>query len=389
MKQNLGNILLLLLLHTTLFGNELATYTLHANKTDAHPYEPILITFTATQHDHSTNMFFFLTPQTNDNAHIELLSKKTEEKGYRTVQTTFRYLFYAFNAASIQLHFDFIIKTASNTAIAQVYTGGRDNVKWIDTTDSHQKVTPLTFHISPFKHPVALIGDFKLQESITQATLAPYEALHIRYILEGEGVITPHFTPLIPPKNTTLFQEKITHTNKPSTQGYHIKKEYLYALSSDTNFTIASHTIPIYSPRKKRYYTLHLKHHLIEVKKIDPNTIIDTTDAPKTEPLINSQTLQNIFILLFVFCSGYLGGYLHKTKQKKHAPQNSLEKIKHANNPQELLVLLLTYENIPELKTYINELEEMIYTKKVTNFPKLHKKLIKMLQIKTLFKNSE
>ncbi|MEO1937282.1 MAG: hypothetical protein ABGW85_01470, partial [Sulfurimonas sp.] len=79
MKNIHGRLLLLLLIVSGLYANELVDFSLRANK--KHPYvkEAVELTFTAEQKDRSDVMFFFLEAKKSPDYKITLLKKEANE----------------------------------------------------------------------------------------------------------------------------------------------------------------------------------------------------------------------------------------------------------------------------------------------------------------------
>ncbi len=377
MKKNLGKILpLFLLFTTTLFAQTLAKYHLSANKTKAYVKEAVEITFKADQLDHRDVMFFFVTPKKSDDYEIKLLNKKTTELSYHNYTTTFTYILFPLKAKELRVAFDFTIKVASDEAVAQVYTGSRDNVKWIDTEDTNVTVPPLKLQIKQLPQPVDLVGDFTLKSKINTTTINQYESLHLLYTLKGKGYKDNNITLLHPQKDVTLFSEINDAYSKLTKDGYLIHREYIYALSSEKDFTIEAISLKAYSPKLQKFYTLTTPSYKINVEKIDTSTLLDDKESPNTQPFIRIDTIKELFIYLLIFGSGYLSALIQNKKQKKIKQPTKYDDITQSNSPHELIVILLNRYNIKELEPFIKELEMIKYKRSSKTFKEVKKEIL-------------
>jgi len=380
MKKNLGKILpLFLLFTTTLFAQTLAKYHLSANKTQAYVKEAVEITFQADQLDHTDVMFFFVSPKKSDDYEIKLLNKKTTELSYHNYTTTFTYILFPLKAKELRVAFDFTIKVASDEAVAQVYTGSRDNVKWIDTEDTNVTVPPLKLQIKQLPQPVDLVGDFTLESKINTTTINQYESVHLLYTLKGKGYKDNNITLLHPQKGVTLFSEINDAYSKLTKDGYLIHREFIYALSSEKDFTIEAISLKAYSPKLQKFYTLTTPPYKINVEKIDTSTLLDDKESPNTQPLITLETIKTFFIYLLIFISGYISALIQNKKQKSKKQEKKYEDIAKTKSPKELIFVLLHKYSDRDINSFIKELESMEYKKSNKSFTALKKDLLKSL----------
>jgi hypothetical protein len=378
MNINLGKIFpLILWLSLTLHAQKQVQYNLHASNPTPVVKEAVTITFQATQLDHTNMMFFFLEPQKSDDYKIELLSKKTTELSYHNTTTTFTFILFPLKAKELRVAFDFTIKVASDEAVAQIYTGGRDNVKWIDTDDTKLPISPLILKVKKLQKNVDLVGDFTLSSQIDKKKINPYESVNIIYTLKGDGYKEKKLPLLGDIPHVTLFSEIRDRDLKLTQEGYKIHREFLYALSADQNFTVPSVTLQAYSPKHHKFYTLSTPTYPINVEKLKTTTLLDEKEAPNTQPLITLETLQTFFIYLLIFASGYASGFIQKNRRKKPKKEKKYEDIKQASSPKELLRVLFSNYDEELLKASITELELLEYKKGVKNFQTIKKEILK------------
>jgi len=382
MKKSLGKILLILIIFTLpLFANELATYTLRSNKSDVYIKEAVEITFVAKQQDHTNVMFFFLKPKPSADYEIKLLNKKTTELSYHNFTTTFKYILFPLKAKELHVDFDFTIKEASDEAVAQVYTGSRDNVKWIETVDTKVPLQTLQIRVKPFQKHVDLVGDFTLNTKINKKEINQYESLNLLYVLKGKGYKDDKFTLLKNIKGVSIFSEVHDAYAKLSADGYSIKRDFTYALSAKTSFTIPAITLQAYSPTKQQYYTLKTQAYKIKVDKIATSTLLDDEESPSTEPLISAQTIKQFFIYLVVFITGYMTAIYAPQRHIPKSEPKEYEDIEKARTAKELLNILTHNYDTKDIEQEIKLLEVITYkNNQEINLGKLKSNIVKKLK---------
>ena len=381
MKKNLGKLFLLLLLPVLLFGQkELATHTLSANKESAYIKEAVAITFTAVQKDHEDVMFFFLNPKKSDAYDITLLNKATKKIGYHNYTTTFTYLLFPLKEGKIKVDFDYTIKTASDDAVAQVYIGSRDNVKWIDTVDTIMPTQSVILSIKPLAKDIELVGDFKLTAALKNNTIDQFSTAHIVYTLNGVGYVNKTFAPLKKIDKATLFNDTLDRAFKTTKNGQVLEREYIYAISGDDDFTIPKIKIKAYSPRSHTYYTLEELAHDITVSKIDPNTLLDEKEFPKAQS-VDFSWLLNAVIALCIFIAGFISAKLSTDiRLPWRINRERFKDIKESKDAKALLIVLLNKYNTIAMQPYVAQLEVIAYKKiNINNFKKVKKEIIKIL----------
>ncbi len=359
MKNALGKIIIFIYFGSVLLASPLATYTLNASNNNPKLKEALEIKFTAIQKNHEDVMFFFLEPKKSPDYKILLLKKDSKELSYHNKKTTFSFLLFALKSGSVKVDFDFTIKTASDKAVAQVYEGSRDNVKWIETDNTKIKINPLVLNVEKLAWHVDLVGNFKLTSTIDKTDIDAYESTNIKYHLIGVGYDDIDIDFIKKPKGVKLFCDKTQHNTKTTKDGYKIDMEYNYALIHTKSFNVEEKEIKCYSPKTDTYYTLKTKPYTINVSKLGTQTLIDKEDFPKKkEPF---KHLKDFFIYVLIFTAGYLSAYFMPTNTKKR--KERLEDIKSAKNAKELLFILMhNYQN-HNLDNFNKELENIVYAK--------------------------
>ena len=378
MKNNLGKLYLLLLFPFFLFANsDLATYTLTANKKDIVEKEAVEVTFTATQKDHTNAMFFFLEPKQSDAYRIELLTHETKKISYHNYSSTFKYLLFPLKSGDIKVNFDFVIKTASDDEIAQIYVGDYSRIKWEDmSSGSKIDLTPLALHVSPLSEKVDLVGDFTLESKLQKSDINKYGSANLIYTLSGVGYDNKTLQPLASIPNVTSFSQITDLDQKVSSNGYQLKREYTYALTSQQNFTVPAVALKAYSPKLKKYYTLKSPSYTIKVSGIDPSTLLDKKEFP-ADKTYNFESLKNIGIALLIFLAGFTTAKIGPSLTFKRAKKQKFQDIKESKTPKELILILLQNYKNRSVNKYINELELLEYKKSSKDFQQIKSDVLK------------
>ena len=382
MKYTLGKITLyLLVLNSLLLANtQLADYELSANKSSAVIKEPIVITFTAHQKDHSDHMFFTLEPKKSDAYDIKLLTKVIKDNQYHDSSVIYTYILFPLKGKTLHVDFNFVVKTASDKAIKQSYVDDHDDSIAISTVNTKVAIKPLEITLHALEHPVNLVGDFTLDSTVDKDKITPFEDLNLHYILNGHGyqandlhIIDKAAQPI------TLFNEVHNDLNRLTRDGYAIKKEYIYAITAKKDFTIPAVKITAYSPKKARYYTLSVPQKKITVEKIDIAGLLDKESYPK-EAKIDWGFYKNIVIALIIFIAGFLTAKLSAriklTMAKKEDP---FKEIKDATSAHALVLILMKNYEQNRIKPLIEELDSEIYRDKNASLKDIKSRIIKML----------
>lgn len=379
MKNSLGRILFLLFSPFLLLADSnLAGYTLNINKHDVVEKEAVQISFTAIQKDHSNVMFFAFEPKKSADYSVILLTQNTKKTSVHDNSTTFTYLLFPLKSGDITVDFDFTVKVATDQALAEVYTGTRDTAKQEKTSNTPVKIDPLHLHVSPLNQNVQLVGDFTLDSKLQKNEINKYGAANISYTLNGVGYQDISLQPLREIKGVTIFSQKNDLKNEAQTDGYNLKREYSYALSSNKNFQIPPIELTAYSPKLKKYYSLKAPGYEIKVNTIDPNTLLDKKNSPLSKSLDYSW-LKELFIAFVIFMAGFVSAKIMPTISFKRERKKRFEDIKKTSSAKELILVLMQNYQSYDLKEFINKLEMMEYKKSDSSFKEIKADLLKKL----------
>lgn len=380
MKHALGRIAIILSMQLYLFADvDLARYTLTSSSYEVYQKQAIEITFSATQVDHDDEMFFFLDSVESDSYKILLLDKKTQELGYHDRKTTFRYLVFPLSSGSVSIDFDFTIKVASDEAVAQVYRGSRDNVKWIETINTKVDVKPLIIDVKALKEGIELVGDFRIDTKLKNSKIDAYQSANIAYTLSGVGYDEVDINPISEIAGVEIFKELTLKDARATKDGYKIEKTFNYALVANKSFSIDAKKINCFSPKSSKYYTIDLNKQNIEVTKLEMLEVLDDENYPKQESSFS--TFKEFLIYLIIFLTGYASAKITPNIKSKTTQKKSHTEIRDASTPKELLFVLANNYSKYDFKDECSKLEEMVYKKGASNynFSLIKKSVLEML----------
>jgi len=381
MKKSLGKtVLLVLLLQVSILANELASYKLSTTKQSAFLNEPIEISFSAQQKDHTDHMYFLLEPKESPDYEIHLLEKVNDDKKYHASKTEYRYILFPLKSGIIKVNFDFTIQTASDRAVAQSFVDDHDNNVGIQMFNKKIAIKPLTLTIKELTKKVDLVGDFTLKTHLNKTNTRAYDDISMIYTLQGKGYISKDMKLLKPINNVTLFSEEDNVYNRLTTKGYAIQKKYLYALSSKNNFSIPSIQLQAYSPTRHKFYTLKTAKQAINVTNIDAKTLLDTEEAPSSKEFINIETIKQFFIYILIFSAGFVSAKLGENKLFGRKKEKRQDDIRNTSSAKELILLLLNKYSHRDISKYIKDLETLEYQKNTSlSFNEIKKSILKNL----------
>ena len=378
MKKNLGKIgLLLLLMQTLLLSDQLATYTLSANKYKAMVKEPITITFEVEQKDSTDHMFYLMAPLNSPDYEIKLLKSINDDTKEHHAKASFTYLLFPLKEKKIVVKFNFTIQTASDQALAQSYVDDHDGGKAIEKVNHHITLKPLVIDIRRSPANIDLYGDFILQTKIDKYSVTPYEDVNILYTLQGEGYKNKKNFLLKNIPNVTLFKDIYTEFTNLTYNGYKTKKVYTYALSSTENFKVPALHLQAYSFSKQKIYRLDSPSFKIHIKAIDPKTLLDKKDFPLTKRFFSAEKIKTYFTYIMIFIFGFLSAKLLDINFKKDRKKDSFTDIKESKTPQQLILILLNHYKERDSKNFVEQLEKIAYKKSPQSFSEVKKEILK------------
>lgn len=380
-KNNLGKRylpLLFLFAGMVMLHAEAFTYTFNLSKQNPYVKEPVLLTLDLNQTDHDLVMLFNFSIRESEAYSFQRLDIK-ESDSYHNAKVRYYYLLYPLKSGEINITFDLIQKTTTDESIAYSFSGDRDHVKGIVTTDTKVDLPPLNFHVKPLPEGTQLVGDFSLTHKIKQHKAKAHEPIPIQISIKGMGY-PPLVDSLLPKEgNFTRFTEKPLVKSFPSSKGTQSSVTYPMALSHSQSFTLYPIVLQAFNPKTQKSYTLELPAQRFEIQEVDTQTLVDKIDSP--EVLREDWSwLRTLLSYLVVFAAGYLTALSWKWKKRQsHKEDHPLIKKIEACKEEKALLQLLMAADSKRFMPIIEKLEESLYGNGKINLDKLKQEALENL----------
>ena len=367
-----SNLLLLILFIIPLSAEDFShKFTIDKNR----PYlkEAVILTLELKQTNPNMVLLFSFDLEKSKNYTFRRVDIKEEDR-YHSAYVKYSYLIYPLKEGDIQLKFKLQKRATTDESIAYSYSGDRDNVKGLITTDTDIQLPPITLNVKPLPQGTELIGDFKLKHKFKTHQAKVYQAIPFEVTIKGHGY-PPLLKDIIKEQNFTLFQERPIVKSIATIKGTENTIIYNMALSNNQDFILQKHTIKAFNPKTEKSYSLTLPQQSFKIQKVNPTKLLDKDNSPKPTKT-DFSWLTNLFSYLIVFISGYLTALSFKwkrgTKRVKNEPFKN--RVKKCNSAKELIQLLMATDS-QKFKREIEELEKIIYGKSGKNFKELQREL--------------
>ena len=381
MKQILGSIFLFFsIIANTLYADEnrYCSYSIKSSKNDVYVNEPLYITFHTRQKITTEVMFFDLKPLKSSKYKIVSIEEKRHEFNYHDAEKTFTYLVFAKESGSFDVEFEFQIRRASDDAVAQAYTGSRDNVKSIPTTKVKLGTVSVAINAKNTKEDVDALGNFKLSMSIDKTKSNSYDAINVKYTLSGTGYLDENYEPIKDIPETSIFRSKKQLESKATKDGYIYNKVWSYAIVSKDDFKIPPAVLRVFDFKKNSYIKISTDSKNISITPLDSKNLIDSKDSPESK--IDLEASVDMLYNMLIFIAGFLFAKLLEYMPKKDDKKNEISySIKNAKTAQDLLKAALHLNNKYNLQNEVKELEEIIYSKSKKSHKDIKAKILSKL----------
>jgi len=391
MKQNRGNFwklealapnllcsikssLLILILLIMPLSAEDFTYNFSLDKRQPYQKEAVLLTLELKQTNPDIVLLFSFDLKKSTNYTFRRIDIKEEDR-YHSAYVKYSYLIYPLKVGAINLDFKLQKRVTTDESIAYSYSGDRDNVKGLVTTDSDINLPPIQLNIKPLPAKTELVGDFKLTSEFKIHQAKVYQAIPFKITIKGHGY-PPLLNNIIPEGNFNLFKEQPLLKSIASNRGTENSLIYNMAVSNHQDFQLESRHIEVFNPKTKKKYTLTIPQQKFKIQKVDPKTLIDKSDNPKPYTT-DFSWLNSLLSYILVFIAGYFTALSMKWRVRIKSVDSNIfkRKVKESKTKKELLQLLLA-TNTQKFKKEIEELEAIIYAKSNKPFQEIKKKLL-------------
>ena len=371
-KNNLGKTFLHLIFLVLYMGELQAedfSYAFHMDKQMPYVKEPVILTLDLNQTNHDVVMFFNFSIKPSDDYTFQRIDIK-ETDSYHDTKVRYFYLLYPLKSGDINITFDLIQKTTTDESIEYSFSGDRDHVKGIVTTDTKIDLPPLQIQVKSLPEGTLLVGDFSLTHTVKKQKAKAHEPLPLQVTIKGTGY--PPILDAILPKegNFTRFTEKPIVKSFAGMKGTQNTVTYPMALSHTQSFTLAPIVLKAFNPKTEQSYTLEVPAQRFEVQEVDTQTLVDKVDSP--EVLREDWTwtwLPTLLSYVIVFASGYLTALSWKWKKRQSRRESDplIQKIEACKDGKALLQVLMSVKD-KHFTAVIEKLENALYGNGKINF---------------------
>jgi hypothetical protein len=376
MNQNLGRIVFLALFFLTFLDAKDLEYKLSVDKKEPFVKEVVILKMELNQLNKSIVLLYdfdLVKSDAYDFKRVEALESDIDN----TAKATYTYLVYPLKDGLIDIEFKLIKKVTTKENLAYSFSGDRDNVKGLVTTDTKIDVKPLSLSVKPIPVDTQLVGNFSISYEIKSKDALSYEPLSMNIVIKGEGY-PEHFKEFpLKSGDFKIFRdspiEEISTTKRTTTSLI----KYPLAFSSKKSFTLDAINLKAFNPKTQKSYTLDIEEQKFNIKEIKPKELKDKTDYPKpSDDYIDKakNSFITVFGYLIVFVAGLISGYLLRFKKSKKIQNvpTTQDKISNAKDAKELLNILISIDSI-KYKDIIKECEEVVYRGKKVDLSVLKK----------------
>ncbi|WP_201352849.1 BatD family protein [Hydrogenimonas urashimensis] len=286
-------------------------YSLSLDRHEAWVKAPIVLRFSVEQTDASKVMFFDFKPLGKGSLKAIRLDKKIDNAPHHR-KVDFTYLLFGLKPGTATLMFDLLVRRTNEETIAQSTTGGRYNVKDVETQDTHEPIPPETIRLKPLPAPVELVGDFTLTGRVSAKETRAGEPIYLTVRLKGVGYPPPKRLIHLRLPGVDIFEDAPKVSLRYASNGARYDATYTYALKADHDFSIPSFVLKAFSPTSGELYRLKTKKidiHVLPVKKTETPVRNEMIEKEKTAT-DGWETLKEVLFYGALFLIGYISGHL-------------------------------------------------------------------------------
>ncbi|MEO1953437.1 MAG: hypothetical protein ABGW74_01890 [Campylobacterales bacterium] len=360
MKINHGSIIILFLSLITMLNAEDFTYKIYVDKKEPFIKEVVVLKVDFQQTNPDIVLMFDFKIKKSKNYYFQRIDA-SESDVYHNTKASYTYLIYPLKAGNLNIEFKLRKKVTTDESVAYSFSGDRDNVKGLVTTDSDIKLASLKLLVKKLPPNTSLVGEFKLDYKIQKHTAYAYEPIHFQVSIDGIGY-PPEFKIFPLPKGKyKLFNDKATIKKIIKNNNIKSKTKYPFAISSDKSFTLKKVSIKAFNPKTKTTYFLTIPTQSFDIQEVKTSTLVDKIDNPKHK----QNYFKDIIYFLIIFITGFISGHLFKFKNKKIDTDkvNDTTKTKKCKTKKDLYSLILSQTN-KENEDKIKKCEKSLYFKK-------------------------
>lgn len=359
MKTNHGNLIaIFFLIFIPFLQAEDFKYNLSVDNKQPFVKEGIVLKVDFSQTNHDIVLMFDFDILKSDSYDFKRVHAREDDIHHDT-KASYIYLLYPLKDGDLDIKFKLTKKVTTDASVAYSFSGDRDNVKGLVTTDTKIDLAPLKLSVKKLPPKTMLVGNFKLTYSIKKKDALAYEPINMQVIIKGKGY-PPKFEqfPLVG-DDFKLFSDKPLSTIGIVDNDINSKTTYSLALSATKSFILNEVFIKAFNPKTKNTYFLKIPKQNFEIKQLQRQELVDKVDNPKEE----QSYLKPFLYFLVVFLAGFISGYFFKLKREKLTDETKkdIKVKKHNCRTKEALHKMLLSNNDKKYKKVIKECEKSLY----------------------------
>jgi len=362
-KNNLGKISLYLFIFFLSFITLQAedfTYSFNTDHPTPYVKEAVVLTLDLNQTNHDVVLLFNFSIDKSEDYTFQRLDIK-ETDSYHNAKIHYVYLVYPLKSGDVNITFSLLKQVTTDDSVAYSFSGDRDNVKGLVTTDTHINLPPLQLKVKALPEGTALVGDFALTYDIKKYQANAYEPLPFHVSIKGEGY-PPLIDTLLPQEgNFTRFTEKPIVKSIATRKGSQSTVTYPMALSHSQSFTLSPIVLKAFDPQREKSYTLEVPSQHFDIQEVATHSLVDKVDSPDVLKE-DWSWLSTLLGYLVVFSAGYLTAlsWKWKKKQSKKEEHPLIQKIQNCKDEKALLQVLIAADS-KHFTSSIEKLEASLY----------------------------
>ncbi len=374
-----GRIVLFFLMLTVALAASDYSYSLHLSKKSLFVKEPMIVTFDINQTDHSKVMFFDFSLKSGNDFFVHRLDKRVDE-GYHARKERYTYLVYPLKAGKIELRFDLLVRRGNDDLLTTAFTGGRYNVKAVETDDSHEPIPAQKLEVKPLPAGTDLVGKFKVERRIKKRILHSYEPLYIDIEISGTGYAPDieqiAWLPRV--SGVRLFADKPKIVRRYTKEGIKTEALFRYALIAQKDYLIPGLHLQVFDTVQKKSYTIDEPAVKIEIEPAQTASLIDKKSLPP--PIESPGTLlKQFFLSLLIFGAGWISAVLTmriRRSRKRKSGGNEWQNMVKSSKDARTLLKLLVMKDPKRYEPWIERLEYALYKGEKADLKEIKKEVL-------------
>jgi hypothetical protein len=348
MKRNLGKIIFLWFINTTLAWGTTYQWSVIEQPTSLRVNQSGMVRYTCTYDGSASEYSIKMQFVENGNYTASILSQEDKIIQGKRIQTV-NVLITPKVAGDFELKPNAIISFTSLGAVENTVLG-RDNVGKDDVVETKVSLPSVKIHAD--ENSIALTGKMSLEAHVDQPSVRGYEPLHLTIKVKGSGNLDQFIPYELNISGVKVFAEPPLKALTASRNGFEGEIVQEFALVARESYTIPPFSLSFFDTDKKQVVTLQTKPIGIEVGEgYEPSSLLDTPKVGDTTAL--KQYGMYTALVVFGILLGETARWLWK-----HRPRRKIKYFWDEAQSSKELILLLALSGDKRYDEVIRALEE-------------------------------